>query len=810
MVVKFLSFIIIFFSMLTYGQEFTIRGQVNNSENTPIAFANVTAMSSDSLNLGVITSENGHFVISNLKKKIYTLKVSFIGFKTYETTLLVDKDIDFGILILEENIEQLHGITIIAKNPTVKRLVDRFIFNVENSTLSNGNVLDILKHTPGVLINEEKITVKNGEPTIYINDRKVHLSSSEVLQLLEGTSADNIKSVEVITNPPAKYEAEGGSVLNIITKKNIISGYNGSILGSVKHGSEFPKYSLGSSHFFKTKKISTYLNYNINPKKDYINNTEFINFIDNNSVVSSWETAYEKRQKFSNHNINGSIIYDLDDHNSFGFFTNLLFAPRDNTKMDVYSSTEIYDFDSELESTFNTLNKSVNEIFNFAFTLDYAHKFKREGEKISANIHHTNYDFSSFQNVDTDYFYPNEIEPYLNNRFQTFSSQVIKLYTGQMDYELPISDSSEFEAGLKISSIDSENIIRQYIYEDEVKQDDINNSDTFLYDEMNYAIYSSFSNQTDNWSIKAGLRVEYTNLEGNSLTTDQDNVQHYVKFFPALSILKNLNKKNTLYIEYNRRIYRPRYQELNPFKFFLNDNVYTTGDPKLKPQIDDVFTLGYTFNKKYTLEAYYRYENNPTLEIVFQDNDTNILKYINTNIDTSISYGLDFSTYTKIINRWHMNAMASLFYYGNKFYALESNNTLESKNKWSVYFEIGNYFSFLKDNSLTADVSLLYISPYADGPSIISDRLGLDINLRKSLWKNRASISLGVSDIFNTKNYNQTTKYLNQDILLKSRIENRLVMFGFNYKFGNTHLKNNQKEIDLEERNRLGSKKNNH
>src|SRR5690606_27259705 len=127
----------------------------------------------------------------------------------------------------------------------------------------------------------------------------------------------------------------------------------------------------------------------------------------------------------------------------------------------------------------------------------------------------------------------------------------------------------------------------------------------------------------------------------------------YVKLFPSFYVLNKLNENNELYFNYNKRIYRPHYSELNPFKYFLNDNAYITGDPNLKPQIDDVFTLGYTFNKNYTFELYYRYENNPTLEMTFQDNDEHIIKAINTNIDKSVSYGLDFTTYTQIVKRWN-------------------------------------------------------------------------------------------------------------------------------------------------------------
>ena len=359
--------------------------------------------------------------------------------------------------------------------------------------------------------------------------------------------------------------------------------------------------------------------------------------------------------------------------------------------------------------------------------------------------------------------------------------------------------------GAKFSSIDSESELTQYNYENGQPVIDTNNSDTFLYDELNYAGYVSYSKDWETWSIKGGLRTEYTDRTGNSLSVNVVNKANYFKVFPSFYISNSLNDNNTLYFNYNKRIYRPGYSKLNPFKYYLNDNAYSTGNPDLLPEIDDVLTLGYTFNKKYTFEAYYRYETNPTLQITFQDNTENILKIINTNIDRNISYGLDFTTYTKIVDNWNLSVFSSMFYTEGQFIAEESNNAVLVKDKWSFIGQIINYFSFLKDKSLTADVSYLYIAPMVDGPSVYSSRHGLDMTLKKTLWKEKGSLSIGVTDLFNTQNFTQTNKYLNQDLFLKSRFENRLIVVGFNYKFGNTRLQTNEKAIDLEERDRLNS-----
>ena len=802
---KLIICFVFLWTSLCFPQQFSVEGQIVDSKNQPIAFANVilTDRENPEILKGTTSNDDGNFQINNIDKGNYTLKVSFLGFGDSFIKMNLIGNVDLKRIILEESMETLEGITVVAKKPTVDRLVDRLVFNVENSTLSNNNVLDVLKHTPGVLVSNGEIKVKQSTPIVYINDRRVHLSSSEVQQLLEGTSATNIKSIEVITSPPAKYEAEGGSVLNIITSKNLIAGYNGNVFGNYSQGSEFPKYSAGSSHFFKAKKLNAYLNYNISPRKDFRNNDEFVNFIDDdNNVTSSWENDFRRTRETANQNINANIDYDFNERNSLGFSTSMLIAPRDNTQTDVKAVTDVFDANKVLDSTFVTDNMKVDETFNFAFTLDYIHKFKKEGEKLLFSAHHTHYDFSSFQNVDTDYLFPDK-SLIRNNRFQTFASQAIKLFTGQWDYELPINDSQFFKAGMKISNINSTSILNQFNFENDLVVQDFQNSDTFLYDETNYAAYVSYAQDWDTWSLKLGLRTELTDIRGNSLSTDAVNDSKYANFFPSLYILHSINDKNDMYLNYNRRIYRPRYSQLNPFKYFLNDNAYITGDPNLQPQIDDQIILGYTFNDTYTFEAYYRFENNPAIEIIFQDNDENILKFINTNIDRSISYGLDFTTYTGLTNNWDLYVLSSVYYYDNQFFALETNNELLNTEQWSVYAQVINYFSFLKDKSLTADVSYLYLSPLVEGASSVSERWSLDISIRKTLWKNRASISVGVVDLFNKLNFSERTRYLNQDLLFNSRIENRLLTFGFNYKFGNFRLDTNKKEIDLNERDRL-------
>ena len=220
-----------------------------------------------------------------------------------------------------------------------------------------------------------------------------------------------------------------------------------------------------------------------------------------------------------------------------------------NTRTNVNSTTEVFDSNFNLDSLFNTQNEIIDKRSNYAFTLDYTHDFNEDGEKLMISTHHTNYDYLSNQTVDTDYILPDGTTLIRNNKFQTLAGQKIKIYTGQFDYELPMNESELFELGGKFSSIDSESDLEQYNFENGTPTIDIQNSDTFIYDEQNYAMYTSYSKDWESWSLKLGARMEYTNILGNSLSTNQINENDYLKLFPSIYVLHIFDENNEVYFK---------------------------------------------------------------------------------------------------------------------------------------------------------------------------------------------------------------------------------------------------------------------
>ncbi|MDP5061298.1 MAG: carboxypeptidase-like regulatory domain-containing protein, partial [Maribacter sp.] len=231
---KLLTAIICFFLAMThvgYSQTFELKGEVKNQYQSPVAFASVFILNvSDSVLVkGTSADENGAFLFSGITEGLYFLKASYVGQASENLAIEILKDTKIGALIIEEQAEQLNEVTVISNKPVVKREVDRIVFNVENTVISQSSSWDILNQTPGVIVMGDDLKVRNRATTIYINNRKVQLSSEEVRSLLENYQGENIKSIEVIHNPPASYDAEGGSILNIVTSKNLSVGYKSNV-----------------------------------------------------------------------------------------------------------------------------------------------------------------------------------------------------------------------------------------------------------------------------------------------------------------------------------------------------------------------------------------------------------------------------------------------------------------------------------------------------------------------------------------------------------------------------------------------------
>ena len=794
----YLSAILFALSFCAFAQEFSVSGNVMDSNKNPIELANVVILKEDgnAFLKGASTDNKGFFELERLAADTYVIKISFIGFEEFEQKIVLTGNLDLKTILLNEVTESLGEVTVIAKKPTITHQPDRLIFNIENTALTEGSTLSVLKNTPGVTVSDSGINIKSSQATVFINNRRVQLSSEELITLLESAPANSIKSVEVITNPPASYDADSGSVINIIMTKNLVTGYRGSVFANYTQG-VFPRYDAGTSHYFKNNKFNLNVNYSYANKKINRDRDNSVNYLDDaNQIEEIWRSGENRNTWSETHNLNLSFDYYIDDNNTLSLTSTGLYTPYFKYKIE--NNTDITDENLNFLSRFTSDNLSRDNKYNIGSNLIFRHDFDNDANLIF-NVHYTTYDYQRDQNVQSNFFDQSNVFVD-SSEFNTLANQDTEIVTGKVDYNLPIDETSSFDVGLKYSNIntDSEIIRIDIINGSEVINTD--NTDAFKYDEKVFAAYTNYSKSWEKWDLNLGLRVEQTNIEGESLTLSETNTQDYLNWFPNASLSHQVSENVSLYGSYKRSITRPSYTDLNPFTFFLNENTVVVGNPNLVPTYKDHYKIGVSFLEYFTVEAYYMNYDGAILELPRQNNDTNIIAHTPTNLDKVVDYGFDFAFDFYPTNTWNLYFLTSFYNiseetnFGDGFVELS---------QWSNYSELSNNFALLKDNSLNVNLTLTWVGQSVINLSTVDDRLFSSLSISKSLLKRKAVIYLTVEDIFNYQNETNNVNYLNQSSTSFTDVDSRYIKLGFRYNFGNTKLTTNERTTDAIERERL-------
>src|SRR5690606_4078431 len=487
---------------------------------------------------GTTTEEDGSFNFKEMEAGTYKIAFSYIGFENFEQTVEVSSHKFIGNVILKESTEKLNETVVSAKLPTIQKTAGKLVFIVENTSFSVGSTMDLLKKTPGVVVIGENIQVKFSTPIVYINEKRVYLSSSEVAALLENTDASNIKSIEVITNPSSKYDADAGTVLNIITSKAISIGYKGSVNATYEQ-EIYPKYRLGTSHFYKNNWLNAYASYTYGKRKEYKEDESYIRFFqpDDVSTKMIMETDFNRTTNFDNHHGNMVLDFMLDAKNTLSFTSNISVTPK--VDYNNWGESIIYNPQRQVDSTITTLSSVNFEKNNLAFALDYNRKLDDKGSSLSASANYIYYDNLQNQNLSSDYVLANG--DFLRNRsFQTESEQNSNIFTGQTDFSTELWGGT-FMAGLKFSNVDTQSKLDFFNVANNVITFSAPLSDDFNYKENIYAEYINYEKEWEKWSITAGLRGEYTDIDAISRSLGEVNNQNYFDLFPSASFHYTIN-----------------------------------------------------------------------------------------------------------------------------------------------------------------------------------------------------------------------------------------------------------------------------
>ncbi|WP_276877925.1 outer membrane beta-barrel family protein [Chryseobacterium joostei] len=780
------------FPMLVLAQKQKLAGTVVNTENEKISAAQIELYDSqDKLIQELKTDAKGGFILEDIPEQNIKLVVKNEGYSLFEKKLDLEKPEALQIILKKES-QEIGEVVMTKRKPLVKRKVDRLEFNVENSNISSLNAWEILKNTPGVTANNNVLAVKGSTGILVtINDKKVMLTGDELKNLLENTQGDEVKSVEVITNPPAKYEASGSSVLNIIMKKNKIEGYRG-IVSSKYVQTQYAKAVFGLSQYYKKDKFSIMGSYYKGMGTYYREGLDYVNYSESQT---RWMSTMNRKDKNTNQNtLNFNVEYELDSLTNLSLNYSGYFSPKSYGTYDV--PTLIYNNQDVVESDYRTLNDHHSRSINNSVSFQIDRKLNKKSSLSWIN-YFTGNNASKYQNVVTHLNFAGE--PPREDNFMTQNKADVQLYSTQVDYQWK-GEKLEFESGTKYSFVktnskldfsDNQNGVLEYRPE---------KSSIFDYKEHNFALYSSLSYNIGKWNFKGGLRAEMTDLEGIVSEPYDQNKNNYWNFFPTFYAQYTTENKQEFGFSYGKRISRPSYSWLNPAKSYYNLFSYYQGDPKLKATITHNLNLTYSW-KNWNLDLYYRKEQFPSMEISYQEPETNSVIYHFTNIEKGEAFGLNLYKNFQVKPWWNIILSENLEHNENYFKGVDG---MLYKNKvWNWESSISTSFTLDKNSDWKMEMGHRYYSPSIQGTFRISSAWSAYFVMNRKFLNKKLEASLIVSDIFRTTGQKIVTKYANQDNYFRDYTDTQGFTLSLKFNFGNQSVKNAKTIKKTSEQDRL-------
>lgn len=783
-----------------------ITGTVLNSENKPVEFATISLLRAkdSSVVKGVLGTEAGTYTLDRVAPGTYLVKATTIGYnKGLSKPIAItaaSTTVTVAAIIMQSSAKTLSTVSVQASKPLLERKLDCTVMNVENSVLAAGNnALDILERAPGVSLDKDDNISLNGKGgvTVMINDKLTYLSSAQLATLLRSTDGNNIATIEIITNPSAKYDASGNSgIINIKLKKNRQAGTSGTFTAGAGYGAFWKdNESLSLNH--KQGKLNVYTNISHNDEKRE-NNLNIKRVVQQSSGNTYFDqnTRLISPNHYNNYRIGAD--YDLSKKNTIGFVVN----GYTNFESDSSSSaTRIGKTVAAADSSLKSFSQSLQHYTNFAANLNDRWQLDTLGQELSIDL-----DYSRFNNeVNADYlnsiYFNNGLlkqAEYLRNQ----SPSTINIRTAKADYTYPISKTLKFEAGAKFSNVKTDNnLIAQLRNPAGVYVNDASRTNHFIYQEKIDAGYLNLGKSYKNTSVQVGVRAEYTTSNGY-LVNSPAVVRHYLDFFPSLFINHSIDKKNDIGFSYSRRIDRPDYGSLNPFVFYLDKYTYQQGNPFLRPQYTHALEVNYTWNKTINVALNYSHTTDVINQIILTDTIKKASYQTNLNLQVQNSYSMNISSPYTIAKWWTGNANLNMFY--NKF---ESDGLLGANlNDGSFAYQARatQNLTFIKGYRI--EVTGVYRSAATRGIYKMQEQYAADAGISHSFANKKANIKLAMSDIFNTRRNNVTSMYQSVNLDIHQRNETRVTRLTFTYNFGNNKIKARQHQTGADdEKSRAGS-----
>lgn len=797
------TLLLFFVSLLAAdAQNASIKGQLQDPDGEAVVFANLALyQSADSSLVKVETSDDsGIFNMQGIKAGSYYLVASFVGLTDLTKTnvqLTADQQLDMGILRFASSSLELSEVTVTASRAMVEVKPDRTVFNVQGTINSVGaDGLALLRKAPGVMVdNNDNITLLGRSGVLlYIDGKRLPLTGDDLSSFLQNLSAEQIDRIDIITNPGAKYEAEGNAgIIDIRLKKDKNHGTNGSINGTFSQGQR-TRYRLNSSANYRNKILNAFGNVSYGQNDGF----DLLKFQSTQNGLSLKETLDSERDA-NNYNIRLGTDFFLKENHTLGVlvsYNDISGLGTALNRISLATQEKPNQIDSILVANDNTDFGRTRNTYNVNYRFD-----NRKGRTLNIDL-----DYGRFQN-DTKRFQPNQyfdaseqnLLTEINNRFLTNTD--IDIYTTTVDWEDNLL-GGRLGAGSKFSRVVSDNSFLVFDVINDVDQQNNVNSNLFEYTENVYAGYLTYTRPiNEKWNFSAGLRAEQTDATGD-LIAFVDSLQeapvdlNYLNWFPNAGLTWQVAPMHLLSLNYGRRINRPDYNVLNPFRNQLSQLSYERGNPRLNPEIVNNIELGYTLGYRYNFKLAYSRTTDQITRLIGPDEDDPRSSFISwDNLAEQTIIGLNISAPIQIKKWW------------NAFFNLNASymdNQADYGEGAVVDVQAFNYVIYQQHTFDLPGGFKGEISGYYSGPGIwggvfeYESNWSLDLGIQKKFLQDQLNVRLSGSDLFYQTGWDGVSSF---DGLVSSgsgRNDSRRVSLSISYSLGNQNVKSRRRKTGIE------------
>lgn len=782
---------------------------VQGETKKPVGFANVVLLSlpDSSLTTGATSGIDGAFLLERVPAGQYVLRVSMVGYVTRFvpniSIMQAQPQVALGSVSLRAGATQLSEVEVTAEQALVEYALDKRVVNVsQDINAQSGTVAEVMQSLPSVTVDIDGNVAMRGSSnvTILIDGKRSSLSEIPLDQI----PANLIESIELITNPSSKYNPEGTSgIINLVLKKEKKPGFNGAASvtagtydnynGSLNLNYRYNKWSLNGGYDFRQR------------TRPGSSNSFTENYYLDSLTGSIDSTSYRLQEGDRN---------SLDLSNNFRLGADYYLTPKHTLSasalyrvgQDERSNNILYRFEDEdrmLRSTSRRITEELEDEQAMDLTLGYRQTFDRKGQELTADaVYTTNVDVeeSIFRQIQENG--SSEVLPEVQ---QTFVDDSNTEFITKADYVHPISEDSRFETGFRTSYEQLDEDSRFFDLENATGALEYNplQSNHFVYDEQVYSVYGNYSNKFRSLSVQLGLRAEQTLTKADQRTSDEVFRNDYFSLFPSLFITNDFDDNNKVQFSYSRRINRPRSRFLNPFVDRTDQYNTQFGNPQLQPEFINSLELGYlrywgdiSFNSsaffRHTTDEIDRFRTVTTVIVDGVEVPGTQTTFLN--LSSNVSYGIELGLNYPVAKWWQVNANASGF--RTQLNTTQGDTELSSSQlSWDA--KLNSTMTVLKD--LDIQLSAFYRAPTADIQGRREQMFSTDLGIKKDVLNKRGTVSLRVSDLFNTRQFNFLSFGPEFRTVSENRRQSRIIYLGFTYR-----INSDDSQKDRRQRNENG------